>query len=78
VRREFHFQLPARILLASESRGEAKIFLVISSKTASIDARQSSGVRGSSFTAMNAGVSSEAVLLRSAANFSEPAHGFLV
>jgi hypothetical protein len=57
---------------------EAKFFLVICSKRASIDARQSSGVRSSSFTAMNAGVASEAVYLRSVVIFSEPAHCYLV
>jgi hypothetical protein len=49
-----------------EACGEimGKIMLEISSRGVRIDGRQSSGVRSSSFTAMNALVSSEAANLR--------------
>jgi hypothetical protein len=58
--------------------GEVKIILEISPKKVRMTARQSSGVRGSSFTAMNAGISSEAAFRGRLSIFSEPAHGFLV
>jgi hypothetical protein len=57
---------------------KGKIILVNLCKRANIDARQSSGVRSSSFTAKNAGISSEAVFSRSVVNLSEPARYFLV
>jgi hypothetical protein len=80
--RQFDFCAENQVLdrrRAFLSADRAKIILVISNKTASIDARQSSGVRSSSFTAMNAGVSSEAVFFTvGRRNFSEPARYLLV
>jgi hypothetical protein len=57
------YDLPT-LLTQSAEAGKGKISLEFSSKAVSLDKRQSSGVRSSSFTAKNAPVSSEAACSR--------------